>query len=87
MRSGRLPLLAPPSRIALPISGDNASAKAKLINLIDEIGFDAVDAGRLAESWRQQPATPVYGTNLDLDGVRKALADARQERGPEWRSE
>jgi predicted dinucleotide-binding enzyme len=73
-----------PGRIALPVSGDNAAAKAKLVQIIDEIGFDAIDAGSLRESWRQQPATPVYGTNLDLAGVRKALADALQERKPEW---
>lgn len=73
-----------PGRIALPVAGDNASAKAKLIRLIDDIGFDGVDAGGLDESWRQQPAPPVYGTNFDADGVRKALADASPLRTPEW---
>lgn len=73
-----------PGRIALPVSGDDADAKAKLIGIVDEIGFDAIDAGNLLESWRQQPDTPVYGTNLDLEGVRKALAEARPTRKPEW---
>lgn len=73
-----------PGRIALPVAGDDAAAKAKLIKLIDDIGFDGVDAGGLDESWRQQPATPVYGTNLDADGVRKALADASPLRTPDW---
>jgi 8-hydroxy-5-deazaflavin:NADPH oxidoreductase len=71
-------------RTALPVAGDSAVAKAKIIQLIDDIGFDAVDAGSLDESWRQQPATPVYGTNLDADGVRRALADASPIRKPEW---
>src|SRR5512135_592922 len=49
-----------PGRIALPVAGDDASAKAVVIDLIEQLGFDAVDAGGLDESWRQQPATPVY---------------------------
>jgi len=44
--------------------------------LIDELGFDAIDAGTLEESWRQQPGTPVYGTDHDAEGVRVALASA-----------
>lgn len=67
-------------RIALPIAGDDAAAKAVVTRLLDELGFDAVDAGPLAESWRQQPGTPVYGTDLHADGVRRALADASKER-------
>ncbi|HEY0121155.1 MAG TPA: NADP oxidoreductase, partial [Rhizobium sp.] len=73
-----------PGRIALPVSGDDAGAKAKIIRIFDELGFDGVDAGGLDESWRQQPDTPVYGTNLDAEGVRRALAEARPERKPEW---
>jgi predicted dinucleotide-binding enzyme len=76
-----------PGRIALPVSGNDANAKAKLIRIIDEIGFDAVDAGNLSESWRQQPDTPVYGTNLDLEGVRRALSEASPMRKPEWLAE
>lgn len=73
-----------PGRIALPVAGDDAVAKAKLIQLIDELGFDGIDAGGLDESWRQQPATPVYGANLDADGARRALAAASPLRKPEW---
>jgi len=50
-------------RIALPISGDNSEAKQIVAQLIDCIGFDSVDAGTIAESWRQQPGSPVYCTN------------------------
>ncbi|HYY26494.1 MAG TPA: NADPH-dependent F420 reductase [Chthoniobacterales bacterium] len=74
-----------PGRIALPVAGDDDTAKAVVLRLIEELGFDGVDAGRLDESWRQQPDTPVYGTDLDADGVRRALAAASRERKPEWR--
>src|SRR6266516_157762 len=50
-------------RVALPISGDNTKAKEIVAHLIDRIGFDSVDAGTIAESWRQQPGSPVYCTN------------------------
>lgn len=71
-------------RIALPVAGDDPNAKAIVLKLVDELGFDGVDAGSLAESWRQQPGTPVYGTDRSEEGVRQALLDARRERTPEW---
>lgn len=73
-------------RIALPVAGDDAAAKAVVMRLVDELGFDAVDAGKLSESWRQQPGTPVYATDLDAAGVRRALAAARRERPEEFRA-
>jgi hypothetical protein len=73
-------------RIALPVAGNDPAAKATVIKLVDELGFDGVDAGGLDESWRQQPDTPVYGTDLDANGVRRALAKASKERKPEWRA-
>jgi len=75
-----------PGRIALPVAGDDSNAKATVIELLDELGFDGVDAGTLDESWRQQPGTPVYGTDLDAEGVKKALSHASRERTPEWRA-
>jgi 8-hydroxy-5-deazaflavin:NADPH oxidoreductase len=51
-----------PDRTALPIAGDDAQAKAAVTAFLDSIGYDAADAGPLAESWRQEPGTPVYGT-------------------------
>ena len=75
-----------PGRIALPVTGDDAAAKAVVLRLIDELGFDGVDAGGLDESWRQQPGTPVYATDLDANGMRGALAKASKERKPEWRA-
>ncbi|MEO6057709.1 MAG: NAD(P)-binding domain-containing protein [Gemmatimonadales bacterium] len=71
-------------RIALPVAGDDRRAKDVVIGLLDEIGFDGVDGGGLDESWRQQPATPVYGTDFDAGGVRKALAEATRRRVPEF---
>ena len=73
-------------RIALPIAGDAAAAKEVVTRLLDELGFDAVDTGPLAESWRQQPGTPVYGTDLDAEGVRRALADAPKDRPAAFRA-
>jgi predicted dinucleotide-binding enzyme len=75
-----------PGRIALPVAGDDARAKGIVMALVDELGFDPVDSGTLAESWRQQPGTPVYGADLDAKGVREALAAALPERTPEWRA-
>jgi predicted dinucleotide-binding enzyme len=75
-----------PGRIALPVAGDDQSAKAVVMQLIDELGFDAVDAGNLDQSWRQQPGTPVYTTDLDADGVRRALSQASPQRLPQWRA-
>lgn len=75
-----------PGRIALPIAGDDAEAKQVVMELVDEIGFDPVDAGPLAESWRQHPGTPVYGADTDVEGVRRALAAARPGRPLEWRA-
>ena len=75
-----------PGRIALPIAGDDDTAKGVVLRLIDELGFDGVDAGGLDESWRQQPGTPVYGTDHDAAGVRRALSQASRERTPEWRA-
>ena len=75
-----------PGRIALPVAGDDEPAKSVVLGLIDELGFDGVDAGRLDESWRQQPGTPVYAADFDADRVRRALANANKERKPEWRA-
>jgi predicted dinucleotide-binding enzyme len=73
-------------RIALPVSGDEEGAKAVVLKLVDELGFDGVDGGGLDESWRQQPGTPVYTKDFDADGVRRALSEATTERTPEWRA-
>jgi len=75
-----------PGRIALPVAGDDASAKAIVLQLIDELGFDGVDAGTLADSWRQQPGTPVYGADLRANEAESALGSARRERLADFRA-
>ena len=62
-----------PGRIALPVAGDDDAAKTVVLKLVEELGFDGVDAGGLDESWRQQPGTPVYTKDFDADGVRRGL--------------
>jgi len=74
-------------RICLPVAGDDPAAKIRAIALADSIGFDAVDAGTLAESWRQQPGTPVYCKHLGLKDTRAALHDARIEDAKSSREE
>ncbi len=76
-----------PGRTALPVAGDDASAKTVVIKLINQLGFDAVDAGGLDDSWQMQMGTPVSGhSELDSEGVRKALAATSPERPAEWRA-
>ncbi|MFE9851699.1 NADPH-dependent F420 reductase [Streptomyces sp. NPDC005576] len=75
-----------PGRQALPVAGDDEEAKRVVRDLIDELGFDTVDAGGLDESWRQQPGTPVYGNRGDAETILKALAAASPERTAEWRA-
>ncbi len=73
-----------PDRIALPVAGDDGRAKEIVMRLVDELGFDPVDAGGLDESWRQQPGSPVYASDFDAAGVRRALGEASKERTPDW---
>ena len=74
-------------RSALPIAGDDAAAKKAVTEYLDSIGYDAVDYGSLADSWRQQPGTPAYGAPYgpfasatgapaDAAKIRAALAQA-----------
>jgi predicted dinucleotide-binding enzyme len=75
-----------PGRIGLPVAGDDRRAKDVVIRLVEELGFDGMDAGSLDESWRQQPGTPVYCTDLDAEGVRRALGEAKKERPAGFRA-
>lgn len=72
-------------RIALPIAGDEAPTKAIVIRLVDALGFDGIDAGSLDESWRQEPGTPVYCTDLDAESAGRALSRADRSRSHELR--
>lgn len=74
-----------PERMALPVAGDDVAAKKAVRNLIDELGFDTVDAGGIDDSWRQQPDTPVYGLRDGIDAVTRALAEASPVRPESFR--
>ena len=65
-----------PGRICLSVAGDDSRAKEVALQLLDSLGFDGVDAGTLAESWRQQPGTPAYCHDLDKAALKAALAEA-----------
>lgn len=74
-------------RIALPVAGDDPQQKDLVLGMVDEIGFDGFDAGSLRDSWRQQPNTPVYSTNFDLVGAKKAVAEAIEGMAAQKRDE
>jgi 8-hydroxy-5-deazaflavin:NADPH oxidoreductase len=74
-----------PDRIALPVAGDPFEARAKVLRLVDELGFDPVDAGGIEESWRQQPGTPCYTRDNNVAQLKVALASAVRSRVPEYR--
>ena len=65
-------------RRALAIAGDDADAKKTTGALIDEFGYDVVDAGPLAEGWRFQRDTPAYGPRFDADELRAKLGEAKR---------
>jgi len=71
-----------PGRIALPVAADSDEARKTVMRLVDDTGFDPYDAGVLAESWRQQPGTPAYCTELNLEELGKALAAADRDAAP-----
>nr|WP_256449149.1 MULTISPECIES: NAD(P)-binding domain-containing protein [unclassified Pedobacter] len=68
-----------PGRIAMAISGDDPKAKKVISGLIDQAGFDVVDAGNLESSWRHQPGTPAYCTELNVSDLKQALNDGVRE--------
>jgi predicted dinucleotide-binding enzyme len=63
-------------RRALPVAGDDERTKTVVLNLVDELGFDAVDIGGLDESWRYQPGTPAYGPDVDAAKLVALLNEA-----------
>jgi predicted dinucleotide-binding enzyme len=63
-------------RRALPVAGDDERAKRVVLQLVDDLGFDAVDIGGLDESWRYQPGTPAYGPDVDAAKLVELLNQA-----------
>jgi predicted dinucleotide-binding enzyme len=63
-------------RIALSIASDDTASKEVVKKIIDNLGFDVVDTGKLSESWRQQPGTPAYCQDLKAEVLKAALEKA-----------
>jgi predicted dinucleotide-binding enzyme len=86
LKTGGLPA-GTPGRICLPVAGDSSAAKEVVISLIDQIGFDGIDGGKLTDSWRQQPGTPAYCKDLDHTALLTALKEADYSKITEYRHE
>ncbi|CAM3275926.1 NAD(P)-binding domain-containing protein [Paenibacillus lupini] len=69
-------------RIAIAIAGDDLSHKQIIMDVANDLGFDAVDSGSLSDSWRQQPGTPAYCTELTKEELTIALTKANKEKAP-----
>ena len=72
-------------RIAVPVAGGSPESRAKVLRLVDELGFDPIDAGSTEESWRQQPGAPCYTKDLDAARLKEALAAADRSAISEYR--
>jgi 8-hydroxy-5-deazaflavin:NADPH oxidoreductase len=74
-----------PGRIAIPVAADRERDRQVAMALVEDTGLGAVDAGPLADSWRQQPAAPCYCTDLTRDEMPAALVAAERARLPKRR--
>jgi predicted dinucleotide-binding enzyme len=74
-----------PDRIALPLSGDDEGSLKTAAALVGDAGFDAVVIGDLKASWRQQPGSPVYCTDLSIAELKRLAPLADRARLPELR--
>lgn len=71
-----------PGRIAIPVAADRDRDLAVTMQLVEETGFDAFNAGAIADSWRMQPGAPAYCTDLTLDQMPAAMSAADKDRLP-----
>jgi predicted dinucleotide-binding enzyme len=76
-----------PGRICLSAAGDDPRAKEMVLELIDALGFDGIDGGALADSWRQHPGTPAYCRDLNAVALKAALAQADLRQIAEYRAQ
>lgn len=74
-------------RIAMAVAGDDEGHKQIIMNLVNDCGFDAVDAGTIAESWTMQPGTPAYCTELTKEELALAFQKAEKGSAPRLRDE
>ena len=68
------------NRIALAVAGDNTKAKKVVFKLTDELGFDSFDIGTIAQSWKQQPGSPIYCRDINRDELKKRV----EALGDDW---
>lgn len=73
-------------RLGVAVAGDAPASRATVCRLVDEIGFDPVDAGPLSGSWRQQPGSPAYCKDQGATAMKAALAEAEREQVPTYRA-
>jgi predicted dinucleotide-binding enzyme len=67
-------------RIAIAVSGDDTKAKEVVFKLVEELGFDPFDVGNILQSWKQQPGSPIYCRDINLEELKKRVATM----GTEW---
>ncbi len=75
------------NRVALSVAGDDLQSKQIISSLVDALGFDVVDTGKLSDSWRQQPGTPAYCRDLNAPALKSALQQADLKQIPNYRHE
>jgi predicted dinucleotide-binding enzyme len=73
------------NRIALPVAGDDSPSKRLVMDVVEALGFDALDAGSLSESWRYQPGTPAYCPDPTIEQLPLLLQRANREKAPKNR--
>jgi len=69
-------------RLVIAVAGDDVRSKQIVMDVVNETGFDPVDAGSLDESWRQERGTPAYCCDYDAQTTRKGLAAAVKSEAP-----
>lgn len=74
-------------RLAVAVAGDDATQKALVMGIVDEIGFDPVDGGTLEASWRQQPSTPAYCCDYGAETMAQELDKAIKSEAPKKRAQ
>jgi len=71
---------SPNNRIALAVSGNKIKAKEIVFKLIDELGFDSFDIGTIAQSWKQQPGSPIYCRDINREELKRRV----EAMGDDW---